>query len=42
MIEKDHPQSDAAEQVKPEIALDEYFILLGHDAPSGSLGGDAG
>ena len=34
MIEKDHPQPDAAKQVEPDVALDGYFIQLGHDAPS--------
>jgi hypothetical protein len=34
VIEKDHPQSDAAKQVEPQVALDGKLALLGHGAPS--------
>ena len=34
VIEEDHPQADAAEEIEPQIALDgpheSYFILMGH------------
>ena len=36
VIEEDHPQSDAAEQIEPEVALDgkreRYPVLIGHHA----------
>src|ERR1700753_4020589 len=33
MIEKDHPQPDASEKIEPEVALDRYLVLFGHDHP---------
>jgi hypothetical protein len=38
VIEEDHPQPYAAEQIQSEVTLDEmrerYLILIGHYAPS--------
>jgi hypothetical protein len=38
VIEEDHPQAQATQQIEPEIALDgtheSYVILMGHHVPS--------